>query len=697
MWTILFPTNDVLQPRKHQETLMACLLFDPVFKTRMASLSAFTMLLESHSSVFLQVAEYKESSKCESFTTLSSSLGQILMQIHRGLISTEHKSNVLSVIFQFSQKEVHPTIRFEALQALRALLHNYPIVATICWEHLSANVHQLLQSSLPEVSGYEASENSWIDLGNTLGSANERCTTAAIKVLDECLRAASGFQGIDNLLECRLLDIQCLSESTRTKRVSSAPSYKLNMTGFSKSTLAGHPSGAMQWNMAIDKHLPLSLSHGSPMIRAAAVTCFAGMTSSVFFSLGNDKQKFVVYSIVHPAVNDKVPSVRAAACRAIGVIACFPRIFNSSEVSEDIVHAIKYNIHDPQISVRITSSWALANICDSLRHRAADLHPGDSSGHADSGFISLLFECALQLTKDGDKIKANAVRALGNLSRFVNCSYNYTMDHGLVECITAIALQRSPQSLEIHHRSETGDPGNPCQVIKSASLQFPHWPERMVQAFVSCVTTGNVKVQWNVCHALGNLFLNESLKLQDASWAPSVYSILLLLLRDSTNFKIRIHAAVALAVPGSRVDYGSSFSDIVQGLVHVLESIASERVLDPSNFKYRDTLEKQLVLTMLHVLGLASSKDDQSLKDFLIKKASFLEQWLSRLCSLLPQTSDQADPESSSANKQKTESTSHVLRKQMVLKATKSLSELYKGTNNTIMAQRFEKLADEFP
>jgi hypothetical protein len=34
--------------------------------------------------------------------------------------------------------------------------------------------------------------------------------------------------------------------------------------------------------------------------------------------------------------------------------------------------------------------------------------------------------------------------------------------------------------------------------------------------------------------------------------APSVYSILLLLLRDSSNFKIRIHAASALAVPSTR-------------------------------------------------------------------------------------------------------------------------------------------------
>lgn len=33
--------------------------------------------------------------------------------------------------------------------------------------------------------------------------------------------------------------------------------------------------------------------------------------------------------------------------------------------------------------------------------------------------------------------------------------------------------------------------------------------------------------------------------------APSVFSILLVLLRDSSNFKIRIQAAAALAVPAS--------------------------------------------------------------------------------------------------------------------------------------------------
>jgi hypothetical protein len=41
-------------------------------------------MLEGQALVLTQVAEYKESSKPGSFTTLSSSLGQILMQLHTG-------------------------------------------------------------------------------------------------------------------------------------------------------------------------------------------------------------------------------------------------------------------------------------------------------------------------------------------------------------------------------------------------------------------------------------------------------------------------------------------------------------------------------------------------------------------------------------------------------------------------------------
>lgn len=53
-------------------------------QVRVEAASTIATMLEGQALVLTQVAEYKESSKRGSFTTLSSSLGQILMQLHTG-------------------------------------------------------------------------------------------------------------------------------------------------------------------------------------------------------------------------------------------------------------------------------------------------------------------------------------------------------------------------------------------------------------------------------------------------------------------------------------------------------------------------------------------------------------------------------------------------------------------------------------
>uniref|UniRef100_A0A2N9IEJ3 Integrase catalytic domain-containing protein n=1 Tax=Fagus sylvatica TaxID=28930 RepID=A0A2N9IEJ3_FAGSY len=306
-------------------------------------------------------------------------------------------------------------------------------------------------------------------------------------------------------------------------------------------------------------------------VRAASVTCFAGITSSVFISLMEEKQDFILSSLINASVYDEVPSVRSSACRAIGVISCFPQVSQSAEILAKFTHAVEINTRDPLVSVRITASWALANICDSIRHCVDDFQPKQCKG--------------------GLEIKSNAVRALGNLSRFVKYTFlsgacDKLMDYtGLSQKISGNEVFPSSSNMKGSHVSNSFHP---------ASMGDSCWLERMVQAFISCVTTGNVKVQWNVCHALSNLFLNETLRLQDMDWAPSVFSILLLLLRNSSNFKIRIQAAAALAVPASMYDYGKSFPDVIQGLEHIIENLGSDQISAPSSFKYRVALEKQV-------------------------------------------------------------------------------------------------------
>ncbi|KAM2228062.1 hypothetical protein ACFXTI_014799 [Malus domestica] len=300
-WTLLLPTSDVLRPRKYEATLMTCLLFDPYLKARVASASTLEAMLDGPSSVFLQVAEFKESSKRGSFKALSSSLGHILMQLHTGILyliqcethsrlmasllkilmllrsSTPYsrmpgelmptvftslqermkngftfksghtgllassisclttalnispsslqvkemvlveisngrlnfdfveatkKSGVLSMLFRFSEQVSNPTICFKALQALRAVSHNYPSIMFSCWEQISTIVYGVLRAAT-----HEAPTGSWKgNTGNFVGFIGEKVITATIKVLDECLRAISGFKGTEDPLDDKLLD-----------------------------------------------------------------------------------------------------------------------------------------------------------------------------------------------------------------------------------------------------------------------------------------------------------------------------------------------------------------------------------------------------------------------------------------------------------------------------------------------------------
>ncbi|KAI4367992.1 hypothetical protein MLD38_016610 [Melastoma candidum] len=749
-WTMLLPTTDVLELRRFNPTLMTCLLFDPYLKARITAASAVAIMLSAPSSTFMQMAEYSHSSKRGSFTSLSSSIGEILLQLHKGIthlitrethggfltslfkilmlllastpyarlpdellpatiksleenlekgisfredqnghlaaaiscmsvalsaspssssvekmltvampkdyLSSPEKLGVVYTLLRYCEPTTNMATRLEAIQALRALIHNYPKVMLGSWQHIS-----MLASTL--LGGYGASN---------FGVLGEKVTSSIVKVLDEFLRAACGFKGIEDLMDDTLPEAPFTSDCVKIKKISSAPSIGAE----SSDEVNDHPEvgqdGTDRWCEAIEKYLPVALQHPSAVVRSSAITCFAGITSEVFCFLPMPKQKFVLSSIINAALEDRVPSVRSAACRAIGVTTCFPKISQSAEILHNFIHAVLMNTNHSLVAVRVTASWALANICNVLNHYVEAALPRDCDISGKNVRLLALFECALRLTNDVDKVKANAVRALGNLSRYVICSP--------LRCDGGVVLH--PSSLRSSSGGDISD--NDLQnneKINPGSAAFAEGSllmGRMVQAILSCVTTGNVKVQWNVCYAVSNLFRNGTLNLKDENWAPPIFSILLLLLRDSSNFKIKIQAAAALAVPASVGGYGSSFSDVVQGLEHVLENPSSTQISAPSSFSYRAALEKQLTFTMLHVLSLASGADIHSLQDFLVKKSSFLEDWLKGLCSSLMDSCGVDDVGGESQ------------KKEIIFKAVSSLVEIYQKRNQRQIAERVE-------
>ncbi|RVW91731.1 hypothetical protein CK203_024140 [Vitis vinifera] len=81
------------------------------------------------------------------------------------------------------------------------------------------------------------------------------------------------------------------------------------------------------------------------------------------------KTGLILSSLINAAVNDEVLQLD----QLVVVHWCHHMLSaNFQRDLQKFIHAVESNTRDPLVLVRITASWALANICDSLRHCISD-------------------------------------------------------------------------------------------------------------------------------------------------------------------------------------------------------------------------------------------------------------------------------------------------------------------------------------
>jgi len=177
----------------------------------------------------------------------------------------------------------------------------------------------------------------------------------------------------------------------------------------------------------------------------------------------------------------------------------------------DVANALLETAVDSNLATRVRASWALGNLCDAFVLKRVR---GDQQLIPDN-LVTRLLTASLKAAKDNEKVKPNAMRALGGLAR----------------CLSAAFIQK-----------EQGQ-----QVISAIS-----------EALCTNLATGPVKVRWNAAHALGNLFNNKQLPIGSAQWAIDAAQSLLSAVRTAANFKVRINAASAFAIPTHRPSYGNN-------------------------------------------------------------------------------------------------------------------------------------------
>lgn len=302
-----------------------------------------------------------------------------------------------------------------------------------------------------------------------------------------------------------------------------------------------------------------------PTLQTSACDTLSSILPQAFSQLP-DKTQVLCITILLGLTYSENSLVKAAAVRALGVYILFPCLREDVMFVADTANAILTALDDRSPNVRAKAAWSLGNLTDTLIVNMQSVGLEFQEDFSDMLLLNML-RSATKASADKDRVKSNAVRALGNLLHFLQ-------------------------------------PGH---------LGKPVFEQPLLEAMRALIDTvrgdATMKVRWNACYALGNAFRNQHLPLGSAVWSTEAFSALSCVVTSCKNFKVRIKSAAALSVPATRECYGDSqqFSEVWRSLAQALEH--SEETEDFLEYRYCASLRSQLCRALLHLLSLCQPDD----------------------------------------------------------------------------------------
>ncbi|XP_068125450.1 HEAT repeat-containing protein 6 [Hyperolius riggenbachi] len=339
------------------------------------------------------------------------------------------------------------------------------------------------------------------------------------------------------------------------------------------------------WSMILNGPLPRALQNDlHPTLQTSACDALSSVLPEAFSSLPDDCQILCI-TLLLGLNHSENPLVKAAAARALGVYILFPCLRQDVMFVADTANAILMSLNDKSPNVRAKAAWSLGNLTDTLIVNMETIGQSFQEEFSDLLLLEML-KSATEASKDKDKVKSNAVRALGNLLHFLQ----------------------------------------PCHISKP---RFSESIESAIRALIHTVLgESTMKVKWNACYALGNVFKNTALPLGQAVWTADAYNALNTAVKSCKNFKVRIKSATALATPSRREQYGTieQYSDIWNSLVTALEK--SEETEDFLEFKYCASLRAQICQALIHMLSMASLGDLPCIRNTVLHKGDLMRNYI---------------------------------------------------------------------
>ncbi|EPB90414.1 hypothetical protein HMPREF1544_02780 [Mucor circinelloides 1006PhL] len=545
-------------------SLFTILLYDPMVTVRTAVCNTLVSILDG-SKQYLSIAQESDKNK-SSFTSLSENLGSIVRDVHQGLIyglAKEQSKQVLTLMMHIAtvlvencsyerlSKSHLPSIYYAVADHWKEQNLHGPILKVI------ASVFSIYQDNLKELIQTDVIEQIILKAVSNQNEDEE----AQVEVWRTC----------STLTRCYFKDTMPMLWQKLIETTSNLPISAASLKFMESYASAIHESGEFTqqnvswWQTVIENYLQKAATNeDAPSVRAAACDCFASMSRDIFETFHYRYQRLAV-TLIFSLASDTDANVRAAACRALGVFVLFPSLREDPLFFSDMLKAILLQKDDKTILVRVRASWAIANLCDALVLESDTNAEFNLREYMSTTEWIQVLEVSTNGSLDNEKLRSNAVRAIGSLLRITPKEYY--------------------QNTRI------------MSLVKNA-----------MQGLEKNIEAGSLKIRWNACHATSNMLLNPHFPIGFIPkeggvypWTHTLYQSLIHSLLNCKNFKVRINACLALTTPKQQDQYGDKLTLIVKSILEAWD--VCQKNTEYKEIKYKQQLEQQIKHSLKCIQG----------------------------------------------------------------------------------------------
>lgn len=314
------------------------------------------------------------------------------------------------------------------------------------------------------------------------------------------------------------------------------------------------------------------------LLSSSACDCLASIGSSIFELLPFNNRVYCLTNLLH-RTHSHSTLIRAASSRSLGVYVTFGSLKEDQNFLSDLsLTLINLLSNDANNLVRQKAAWSMSNLSEVLIENALRLGRSFTQEFNLTTWQRLLDTASQSCVKEGDKVKSYLVRTLGNLINYISFIDNDDKDQ----------ITLTEKQIEVS--------------VTNA-----------INALCMCRTVKMLKVKWNLSYSIGVAMRQfSSLRLVSVAikskWLAMFYDTLLELFTQSSNFKVRINACIALvsvnlnensALVRSGAGLGCIYLKLWLGLVETFSKLKYEAIDADNELQHKNNLVHQVKLVYL--------------------------------------------------------------------------------------------------